>query len=239
MDIHGERYWWYTGKKAFINRLLRGVTLPQPGRVLDLGCGAGTLLGFAESMGRVTGMELSRNALTLARRRFRGDLVQASSMAAPFRAGSFSVICLFDSLEHFEDDRAALDQVHEMLTENGAVIISVPAFNWLRTSRDDQLCHFRRYTRTSLSRLLHAAGFDLLNMFYGYFCLTLPVALQALKERWLGPPKQLPSDIKQLPEPFNGILAGWLSGEAQVAGRFGLPLGTSLFAVARRRKAAP
>ena len=235
MDIHGDDYWWYKGKKSFIQKLIRNIELPRNGRVLDLGCGTGTLLPYLQQWGDLTGLELSGEALARARARFSGNLVQASSMAVPFRDGSFSVICIFDCLEHFKDDRTALQQTQRLLTKNGVLILSVPAFNQLRVSRDDQLHHYRRYTKHNLSHLLQETGFELHTMFYGYLCLTFPIVLQVLKEKWMGPPAVLPSDIKNIREPFNTIMAGWLKWEAQLAGSVGLPVGTSLFAAATKR----
>jgi SAM-dependent methyltransferase len=235
MDAHGQNYWWYRGKKEFVRELARQAHVKPGGRVLDLGCGTGTLFEFLEGWGRVIGLELSRDALILAHAKSSVPLVRATTDAIPFRTGSFSLIAVFDCLEHLKNDRHALMQVRRMLAPGGVLVVSVPAFRFLASWRDVQLLHMRRYSRDQLRTLLTDSGFTIDNLVYGYFCLFFPLVVKALKDRILPPPRQFRSDINTLQEPWNTFLSQWLRMEAWLATHTGLPFGTSLFAVARPR----
>ena len=57
-------------------------------------------------------------------------------------------------LEHIEDDRAALARMVRALKPGGFVLLSVPAGEWLFGYHDEQLGHFRRYTKKTLRRLV-------------------------------------------------------------------------------------
>ncbi len=236
MDAHGQNYWWYKGKKEFVRRLARNAGVQPGGRVLDLGCGTGTLFEFLEGWGNVIGLELSRDAIILAKNHSDVPLVRATTDAIPFKPGSFSLIAVFDCLEHLTDDYKALRQVKKLLAPGGVVIISVPAFNFLTSWRDVQLMHKRRYSRKTLSRLITGSGFHIEKLVYGYFCLFFPLLFKAMKDRVTPKPEKFKSDIRALAEPWNGMLAGWLKWEAWWAEHFGLPIGASLFSILRPEK---
>ncbi len=238
MDATGRDYWWYRGKEALVDGLARQSGIVSGGRVLDLGCGTGTLFEFLEGWGSVVGLELSADALVLARSRKDVPLVRASTDAIPFAPGSFSLVAIFDCLEHLGNDHTALVQVRDLVTSDGHVIISVPAFQFLRSRRDDQLAHMRRYSPAGLRHVVEDAGFEILRMTFGYFCLFAPLLVKSVLDRMRPPPTEETSDIADLKEPWNSMVAGWLRGEAWLATRAGLPLGTSLFCLARPRKDA-
>ncbi|MBN1355467.1 class I SAM-dependent methyltransferase [bacterium] len=239
MDAEGQNYWWYRGKKGFVRGLLHRAGLQPSGRVLDLGCGTGTLFEFLEGWGQVVGMELSRDALILAKSRSDVPLVRATTDAIPFKPGRFALIAVFDCLEHLQDDARALIQARNLLAPGGILIVSVPAFRFLASWRDIQLDHMRRYTRSGLNRLLENAGFIVNQTVYGYFCLFFPLILKALKDRFVDPPEVFKSDINNLSEPWNTLLAKWLYLEAWISTRIGLPFGTSLFCLARPKEVDP
>jgi SAM-dependent methyltransferase len=238
MDRHGRNYWWYRGKQAFVQEFCRRLGVRPGGRVLDLGCGTGTLFEFLEGWGDVTGLELSADALILAKAHSDVPLVRASIDAIPFRKHSYKFIAVFDCLEHLIDDRKAMTQVLDLLTPGGWVAVSVPAFRFLTSWRDYQLRHMRRYSANQLQVLLERSGFKVHLMTYAYLCLFFPLLLKALKDRLFPFPSRFKSDIDMLREPLNSMVSRWLAVEAWFAARTGLPFGTSLFAFARP-EAAP
>ncbi|MDR2481443.1 MAG: class I SAM-dependent methyltransferase [Spirochaetaceae bacterium] len=68
--------------------------------------------------------------------------------------GGGSGIILMDVLEHVEDDAAFLDKILEKTPEDGLIIITVPAFQFLFSAHDLFLKHYRRYNRKTLRALL-------------------------------------------------------------------------------------
>lgn len=236
MDETGASYWWYAGKKCYLRELLGEPDSAIEMRILDLGCGTGTLLPFLNQYGSLVGLEPSSDAVLMAHSMGAGAVVQASAAALPFRSGSFSLVAAFDCLEHVTDDHHALDAIRHLLSSTGRLLVSVPAHPFLSSRRDVQLGHIRRYTRQSLRELLETTGFSVAYLGYGYACLFLPLLLEAIRDRLTKPPARMRSDIRDLPEPWNNWLAKWLSIEARIAMRIGLPFGTSLFALAHVKR---
>jgi SAM-dependent methyltransferase len=151
----------YLMRRARILELARGLV---PGRLLEIGPGAATLLmEFAQRGFRCEALELSAEA-----RRMAGDLIAQSRLpiavhAAPASdwSGRFDTLFAFDVLEHIEDDKAALAQWHSWLRPGGTLLLSVPARMKLWTAGDEWAGHFRRYERDELKQRLADAGFAL------------------------------------------------------------------------------
>ena len=70
------------------------------------------------------------------------------------------VICT-DLLEHLEDDNIVLDNIYKYLKNNGRLVLSVPALNFLFNQRDRAVGHYRRYGRREILNKLKQAGFEI------------------------------------------------------------------------------
>src|SRR6185503_4599719 len=84
-----------------------------------------------------------------------GRVARASAEQLPFAGGTFDLVCLFDVLEHLDDDKKALGEAFRVLRPGGLVVASVPAYGWLYANNDRIAGHRRRYVRRGL-RLLAA-----------------------------------------------------------------------------------
>ena len=89
---------------AFLDRVLARV--PAGGRVLDLGCGSGSITSeLTRQAGVVVGLDRSSAQLRLARQNApTAILVRADIAAIPFAPGSFDVVLAFWSLIHVRRD---------------------------------------------------------------------------------------------------------------------------------------
>lgn len=151
----------YLMRRARIRELMRG---RAPGRILEAGPGAGTLLiEFSREGFTCEAIEASEQARALA-----GRLIKASGVAVPLHAdsdpawgGKFDYVFSFDVLEHIEDDAAAVRDWASWLKPGGTLLLSVPARMKLWTPGDDWAGHFRRYEQAQLAALLTAAGFEI------------------------------------------------------------------------------
>lgn len=77
-------------------------------------------------------------------------------------------------LEHIAQDERELSAVWEMLSEGGHIFLFVPALRWLYGSRDEQVGHVRRYTKTELEEKLRRAGFRIVRSTYFDFPGIVP-----------------------------------------------------------------
>lgn len=89
--------------RSFLDRVLARV--PAGGRVLDLGCGAGSITSELGRHARVVGLDRSSAQLGLARANApEALLVRADIAAIPFSLRSFDVVTAFWSLIHVRRD---------------------------------------------------------------------------------------------------------------------------------------
>jgi hypothetical protein len=62
----------------------------------------------------------------------------------------FDTLLYIDVLEHIQEDQEELERAAALLRTNGSLIVLSPAHQWLYTSFDRSIGHFRRYSRASL-----------------------------------------------------------------------------------------
>jgi len=143
------------------DRILALTAATTPGKLLEIGPGAGTLLvEFAQRGFDCAALESSAEAREMVEKVAGAAQADVDLHAAPGADWNDRFDCLFafDVLEHIEDDRAALDQWATWLRSGGTLVLSVPARMRLWTAGDEWAGHFRRYERDALIALVEAAG---------------------------------------------------------------------------------
>jgi SAM-dependent methyltransferase len=237
-----DTYWWFVARRRLVRDLLsRYRPAPAPGaasdrlRILDVGCGTGATLYVLDQLGAVIGMDSSRDALSLSRRRGRYQLVRAQGEALPVPSGSVDVITALDLLEHIPDDAAAVTEFTRALRPGGVLLVTVPALPWLWSEHDEALDHLRRYPAMRLRALLQGAGLEIQRLSPVIGCLLPPIALLRLLQRLRRRPHGSPETAFIVPPtPINLLLIGLLWLENRWVLRWNLPIGVSLLAVARK-----
>lgn len=119
---------------------------------------------------------------------------------------SAAYIFSLNVFEHIEDDELAIRRIWKKLKAGGTLFLYVPAFPCLWSSLDDQVCHHRRYTRTTLGDLVEQAGFVIETLRYADslgFLATLVFRLSrrgaetltpgsiGFYDRWIFPPSRV------------------------------------------------
>jgi SAM-dependent methyltransferase len=229
-----DGHWWYRGRRIVLSRAIAQLELPRPARILDAGCGSGRNMVELASLGTVTGVELSHTSASLARARGVGEVVEGSVLAMPFEADSFELAVSLDVIEHLQEDLDALRELRRVVAPGGALLVTVPAYQWLWSGHDEINHHHRRYTRRSLQRVAEQAGWRQTRTTY-FNSLLLPVAilLRAL-DRLSTKTTESSLDLWVPPGPLNWLLERPLALEAAMIGRGGrIPAGLSLLSVFR------
>ena len=98
----------------------------QGSRVLDVGVGTGYTTGHLED---AVGIDLS--AEMLRRAKYRGHLLRADFLHAPFRERSFDTIVFAGSFYYMPDPETCLGAAAGLLRDGGVVIILAPAMRAL------------------------------------------------------------------------------------------------------------
>ncbi len=153
---------------------------PEPGRLLEIGCGNGRLLMLARNEGwSVRGIELSP-FLAESVRNLLGIEVDVTDFLTyrPDSRDCYDVVVMRHVLEHLPDGRAAMTSIHRMLKAEGRALLEFPNIDaWdlrfkrllrrLRIHRkqyppDYRPGHCNEYNRRSFEYLLRETGFHLI-----------------------------------------------------------------------------
>lgn len=137
----------------------------QAGRWLDIGFGAGDLLGAARAVGfEACGSEISQAAIE--RAKARGFDVASGTDA--FADGGFDVVSMVELIEHVEEPRSFLREARRLLRPGGCLYITTPnawSLNrWILASAWSVFAppdHITIFTARGLHRLLRSEGFDI------------------------------------------------------------------------------
>lgn len=78
----------------------------------------------------------------------------------------FDTVFALNVLEHIENQNLALQNASKLLCEKGRLIILVPAYQKLYCRFDEELGHYRRYTRKTLLKAIREGGFSPIKSFY-------------------------------------------------------------------------
>jgi SAM-dependent methyltransferase len=229
-----DRHWWYRGRRTVLDGVIAGLRLAPGARILDAGCGSGRNMVELAHSGTVTGVELSETSVALARERGAGEVIAGSVLEMPFADDSFDLAVSLDVIEHLQDDLGALRELRRAVAPGGALLVTVPAYQWLWSGHDEINHHHRRYTRRSLQRVAERAGWKQLRTTY-FNSLLLPVAiLLRVLDRVNTKTTESSLDLWVPPEPINWLLERPLALEAALVSRGGrIPAGLSLLAVFR------
>jgi SAM-dependent methyltransferase len=99
----------------------------RPGRMLDIGCGAGRFIFQMKEQGwDVKGVEPNVNAAGFGRSKKNLDIFPGSLLDANFPARAFDYVRLNHSFEHMEHPNQILDEIYRILADNGKLMIGVP-----------------------------------------------------------------------------------------------------------------
>jgi dolichol-phosphate mannosyltransferase len=154
--------------RTFSKVLDRLESFSRPGRLLDIGCYTGVFLDLARQRGwQVHGIEPSAWAAQKAKGK------GLTVINSPFRkAGlapeSFDTVTLWDVIEHLHDPLGELRAVHQILRPGGVLGMSTMDTHSLFARLTGRRwpwymrMHFYYFTRDSMTRMLRAAGFQVL-----------------------------------------------------------------------------
>lgn len=158
-------------------------------RILEVGAGMGSLsrlllesepeffMALEPARRMFTELESAvRPPDTVDYRLINATLPEAKSQVAVAEIDS---IVYVNVLEHIEDDEAEMRTAFDVLKPGGVLTVYVPALPSLYGPFDRRVGHFRRYTKTSLTKVAVNAGFEIVSIRYRDLTGLLPWWLTA------------------------------------------------------------
>src|SRR3989344_5425078 len=155
---------------SIINKYLKGTK-----KVLDIGCGAGTIDFYLANKGHnITGVDISDKAIESCIQTAKNlglKNVEFKQVDFPKETigGTFDFIICSEVIEHLENDALALKKIVKLLKKGGILILSTPSIDaplhkWGLTKEfDKKVGHLRRYNIKELQQMVTKAGFKIID----------------------------------------------------------------------------
>jgi len=149
--------------------------LDSPKKILDIGCGVGTIsLYLANNGHKVYGIDISNNAIKSctesAKKLQLENKAHFKVVDFPNKIPNekFDLILFIEVIEHLKNDKLALRKIFSLLKRGGIAIISTPSKNapmykfGLADAFDQKVGHLRRYSFGELVDKCKSVGFKVL-----------------------------------------------------------------------------
>lgn len=236
-----QKHFWHIGRKEIILDILKRHVPNIVGcRMLEIGCGNGSVLAFLKLNGiNIEGSDLFIEGLRYCRQRTDSvPLYQTDIMALPFH-NDFDIIGLFDVLEHIDEDEKALLEIGQALKPRGKILLTVPAHKFLWSYFDESSAHKRRYGRKELITKLERNGFVIKKIsYYVFFLFPLFLGIRVLSNvLWRGGGKRNAKtslEVKTIPV-VNEMLLLFMRAEKRLLRYLNFPIGASLLVLAEKK----
>ena len=154
-----------SSRSSAVEQIKRNCSTAAP-VILEVGCLAGYMLrdlAAAFPGADVIGSDYLPGPLdTLGQELPDIPLLQFDLKQCPLPDASVDVVVILNVLEHIDDDKLALEQVHRILRPGGIAVIEVPAGPELYDFYDEFWKHWRRYNASDFSRLVRNVGFEVI-----------------------------------------------------------------------------
>lgn len=241
-EKHQNTYWWFTGKRDIVLDVINHYCIMKPkSKVLDIGCCMGLMLkAYRDKLScdvEVYGLDYERRAVEYCQCDWGKDKIVQGALPdnMPFPASCFDMISALDVLEHVEDDNQALTVINNLLTENGYLVVTVPAMKCLWGYNDIAVHHKRRYTKDELISKIEKSGFQIIMCSYYNFWLWVPIwGIRNIKNLLKIEKDDLSDSVQN--GIFNRMLYKIFVTEKYGLRKKGYPFGVSLILIAIKAK---
>lgn len=237
-----QKHFWHMGRRELILDILRR-NIPDlaRSRMLEVGCGNGSVLAFLKQNGiDIEGGDIFMEGLDFCRQRTGSAILyQIDAQSLPF-SDDYEIIGIFDVLEHIENDEQTLVAINKALKAGGNVILTVPSHKFLWSHHDEVSHHKRRYSRPELIAKLERCGFAVNKATYYMFFLFPVLAMMRLLSKMFPDRKpeedgiQTSLEFKTIPV-INSVFLASLRLEKYLIRCLNLPFGASLLIFATKR----
>lgn len=178
----GEEYLDYPGEKAIFkpnfNGYLRRLKQWAPkGRLLEIGCAYGFFLELAQRYWDVRGIDVTPAGIQHAQRLVGPRANLGDYLDMPEESDTYSVVCLWDTLEHLAHPVKTLAKAARALKPGGVLALTTGDIDsWMSRWRGERWrlihppTHLFYFSRKTLERALRSFGLEVIEFSYvGYY----------------------------------------------------------------------
>lgn len=221
-----EEHWWFKARRKILCKVLSHFKV---GRTFtEVGCGTGRNIDWLKSLGDTAGIEPSLKMIEYAQKKGHTNIINASFPTTIPREHTDN-ICLFDVLEHIEDDNRAIEHLSASQVSGQRLFITVPAYQWLYGSHDISHHHYKRYSKRELVELLERSNYRVIYK-TSFNAFLLPIAII---KRLID--KVIPNTKEGSTGFVNAVLTRIFESETHLYPRVSVPFGLSIMVVAEKR----
>ena len=157
----------------------------SPGNLLDIGTGGGSFPYVASKRGwNVDACEPNRWLCEWGQKSYGLSIRPGTVFEQQYQPGSYDLVTLWDVLEHTADPKAEIAETHRLLKDRGLLVVNYPDIgSWIARLMGRSWVflldvHLYHFTRTTITKLLENAGFDVVLVRPHYQRLSLGYVLR-------------------------------------------------------------
>lgn len=169
-------WWWYKSKSFLLRHILRNFKNTQ--NILEVGPGLGNNIEHLSSMGTLDLLETEEIFIKHINNSIFKNSVNKIYSNLDEISLKYDLIVMLDVLEHIEESEYFMDQINNILEENGSIVLGVPAYQSLWSNHDEKLKHFRRYNWKAI--YTDCKSYEIVKR-YGLNYLLLPIRYIQIK----------------------------------------------------------
>ncbi len=146
-------------------------------RILDIGCGSGTISLYLANKGyKVRGIDISKKAIQACKdsaKNLNIENVEFEMCEFPkeIPTGKYDLVFFSEVIEHLPNDGLALREIHKLLNPGGILFLSTPSKNaplyrlGYAKKFDKEVGHLRRYTSEEIEKKLKKTNYLIVNVY--------------------------------------------------------------------------
>ena len=225
-----SQHWWFQARKQIIDGIIFKFIKKKKLNILDFGSGSGVNLKMLSKYGKVNIYEPHRKTKNYLKKNYKNK--KKFKVLNHINNNKFDLIILADVLEHLKNDKKELLKLKKCLNKKGLILITVPAYKFLFSKKDEILGHYRRYNKEEIKKLFK--NFNPIKLTYFNFLLFIPISisiiiLKILRINFIDEVEKMPNRI------INKLLFIIFILEKKIIRNFNLPFGISLLGLFEKK----
>ena len=229
-------HWWFSARKKIIAHIVdKKIKKNRNSTLLDFGCGTGAILDELSKKYTTYGADMSELAISFCKKRNLSNIFTNDHFFNNSEyKGKFDIVTVLDVIEHIDEDQQLLEKLKDLLAEDGSIVITVPAYQFLFGAHDIANMHKRRYNKKGLRKVVESAGYQIYKLsYFNTFTAPLIILRRFLDRNEKGWEYSMDYDI---PNKFlNAILKFVFGLEKHILSSISMPFGISILCIAKKR----